>query len=114
MTFKTLQGIIRMTTRAKTATKKSATKKAKAATSVEDAAKEAKPAAKKEATSVKISEAKGRPMLHWVGKKPLESVQSFPAQLVETFSPPPPATLMPLASRICSFTATIKRCWRIS
>jgi len=36
---------------------------------------------------VKISPAKGRPMLQWVGKKPLEFVKSFPAQLVEVFNP---------------------------
>ncbi len=32
----------------------------------------------------KISKIKGRPMLHWVGKKPIDVVQSYPAQLVET------------------------------
>ena len=36
---------------------------------------------------IKISIAKGRPMLHWVGKKPLEFVKAFPAQLVEIFAP---------------------------
>jgi len=36
---------------------------------------------------VKVAEAKGRPMLHWVGKKPLDSVTVFPTQLVETFNP---------------------------
>ncbi len=30
---------------------------------------------------VKLSKVKGRPMLSWVGKKPLEAVQSYPAQL---------------------------------
>lgn len=35
----------------------------------------------------KISEAKGRPMLRWVGKKPLDQIKSFPAQLVEVFNP---------------------------
>ncbi len=38
-------------------------------------------------TEVKISAAKGRPMLQWVGKRPLRSVTAFPAQLVETFDP---------------------------
>ena len=38
---------------------------------------------------VKISKAKGRPMLVWVGKRPLERVTAFPAQLVETFNPAP-------------------------
>jgi len=36
---------------------------------------------------VRISKAKGRPMLTWVGKRPLERVTAFPAQLVETFNP---------------------------
>lgn len=34
---------------------------------------------------LKITPAKGRPMLHWVGKKPLDFIKSFPAQLVEVF-----------------------------
>lgn len=34
----------------------------------------------------KISKTKGRAMLHWVGKKPLDVVQSYPAQLVETIN----------------------------
>ena len=37
--------------------------------------------------TVQIAEAKGRPMLHWVGKRPLDYVTAFPAQLVETFNP---------------------------
>lgn len=36
---------------------------------------------------VHINEAKGRPMLHWVGKRPLDYVTTFPAQLLETFNP---------------------------
>lgn len=36
---------------------------------------------------IKIKPAKGRPMLQWVGKKPLDYIKSFPAQLVETFDP---------------------------
>lgn len=36
---------------------------------------------------VKITPVKGRPMLHWIGKKPLEYVKGFPAQLVEVFNP---------------------------
>jgi len=36
---------------------------------------------------VKISAAKGRPMLTWVGKRPLRHVVAFPAQHVETFDP---------------------------
>ena len=33
---------------------------------------------------LKISAVKGRPILHWVGKKPLAQVRHFPAQLCET------------------------------
>ena len=36
---------------------------------------------------IKITPAKGRPMLSWVGKKPLDYVKGFPSQLVETFDP---------------------------
>ena len=36
---------------------------------------------------IKITSAKGRPMLNWVGKKPLDYVKGFPSQLVETFDP---------------------------
>lgn len=32
----------------------------------------------------KVQKVKGRPLLHWVGKKPIETIQSYPAQLVET------------------------------
>jgi DNA modification methylase len=35
--------------------------------------------------AVKVSAAKGRPMLTWVGKRPLGQVQAFPAQAVERF-----------------------------
>lgn len=35
---------------------------------------------------VEIKPAKGRPMLTWVGKRPLSHVTAFPAQHVETFS----------------------------
>ena len=37
--------------------------------------------------TVQIAEAKGRPMLHWVGKRALDHVTAFPAQLVERFDP---------------------------
>ena len=37
--------------------------------------------------SVEIKPAKGRPMLTWVGKRPLRHVTAFPAQHVETFNP---------------------------
>lgn len=43
--------------------------------------------AKMNEKKIKISEAKGRPMLQWVGKKPIDYVKSFPAQLVEIFAP---------------------------
>jgi DNA modification methylase len=36
---------------------------------------------------LKISAANGRPMLTWVGKRPLQRVQVFPAQLIEKFDP---------------------------
>jgi len=39
----------------------------------------------KENKEVKISKAKGRPMLTWVGKKPLTKVKAFPAQHIEQF-----------------------------
>lgn len=35
--------------------------------------------------SVKVAAAKGRPMLSWVGKRPLREVRAFPAQLIERF-----------------------------
>lgn len=38
-------------------------------------------------SKTKISAPKGRPMLRWVGKQPLDYIKSFPAQLVETFNP---------------------------
>jgi len=36
---------------------------------------------------IKISPAKGRPMLNWVGKKPLDYVKGYPAVLMEVFDP---------------------------
>jgi len=36
-------------------------------------------------TEVLIRPAKGRPMLTWVGKRPLRNIIAYPAQLVETF-----------------------------
>lgn len=35
-----------------------------------------------------VSPARGRPMLTWVGKRPLRHVTGFPAQHIETFAPP--------------------------
>jgi adenine-specific DNA-methyltransferase len=36
-------------------------------------------------TTVKITAAKGRPMLTWVGKRPIGQIQAFPAQAIERF-----------------------------
>jgi len=36
---------------------------------------------------VEIQKAKGRPMLQWVGKRPIDQVTAYPAQLVESFEP---------------------------
>ena len=47
--------------------------------------RETAPVAKKQ--EVTITAAKGRPMLTWVGKRPLRHVTAFPAQHVETFDP---------------------------
>ena len=35
---------------------------------------------------MKITPVKGRPMLHWVGKRPIDTVNAYPAQLVETYN----------------------------
>ena len=35
---------------------------------------------------MKITPVKGRPMLHWVGKRPIDIVNNYPAQLVETYN----------------------------
>lgn len=43
-------------------------------------------------TSLEITPLKGRPMLHWVGKKPLDQVRHFPAQLCETVGVKRPPT----------------------
>ena len=40
-----------------------------------------------EGTPVDIKSPKGRPMLTWVGKRPLRHVTAFPAQHVETYAP---------------------------
>jgi DNA modification methylase len=36
---------------------------------------------------IKITSVKGRPMLSWVGKKPLDYVKGYPTQLLEVFDP---------------------------
>jgi len=45
-----------------------------------------------EGKEVSVRAARGRPMLTWVGKRPLRRVTAFPAQLVETFDPVGDAT----------------------
>lgn len=45
------------------------------------------PTAPRPGKEVQISTAKGRPMLTWVGKRPLRHVVAFPAQYIEAFDP---------------------------
>ena len=52
----------------------------------------------KKPTDVPIARAKGRPMLSWVGKKPLGRVTAFPAQAIERFSATDAATTQALGS----------------
>jgi len=40
-----------------------------------------------EGSQIAVSGVKGRPMLIWVGKRPLRHVTAFPAQHIETFAP---------------------------
>jgi len=35
--------------------------------------------------SQEVSQAKGRPMLHWIGKKPLSRIEYYPAQEKEVY-----------------------------
>ncbi|MEX2546732.1 MAG: site-specific DNA-methyltransferase [Chloroflexota bacterium] len=44
------------------------------------------PSGARQPTSVKVGQAKGRPMLSWVGKRPLREVRTYPAQLVDRFA----------------------------
>lgn len=44
---------------------------------------------------IRIAKAKGRPMLTWVGKRPLTSVRAYPAQHVESFAVPDPRGAAP-------------------
>lgn len=39
----------------------------------------------KKPKDVTVAKAKGRPMLTWVGKKPLGRVRAYPAQAMESF-----------------------------
>ena len=57
------------------------------------ASKQAVETAPPKKTEVKITAAKGRPMLTWVGKRPLSRVTAFPAQHIETFAPTAPSPL---------------------
>ena len=59
-------------------------KKAKRAGATRAAAVKGAPA---KPAAVKITAAKGRPMLTWVGKRPLAHVTAYPAQLIERFRP---------------------------
>lgn len=68
--------------KAKAAPRKAPKAKAKAA--VKAAAPAVAPAKPKE--QVTIAKAKGRPMLSWVGKRPLRVITPFPAQFVEGFA----------------------------
>ncbi|MYH81795.1 site-specific DNA-methyltransferase [Candidatus Poribacteria bacterium] len=36
--------------------------------------------------TMKIKPVKGRPMLHWVGKRPIDTISNYPAQLVDTYN----------------------------
>ncbi len=40
---------------------------------------------------MRITPTKGRPMLHWVGKRPLDTVNAYPAQLVDSYNVENPA-----------------------
>jgi DNA modification methylase len=51
------------------------------------AVKKAEKAKDARAAAVKVTAAKGRPMLSWVGKRPLTRLPVFPAQHIETFDP---------------------------
>ena len=44
---------------------------------------------------MQITPVKGRPMLHWIGKRPVDRLNHYPAQLIETYNVGPP----PLMSR---------------
>ena len=66
--------------------------------------------------TIPVSEAKGRPMLQWVGKRPLDYVTAFPAQLVERFDlignrPPAAGGKSPEARATSSSTVTTRTCW---
>ena len=61
---------------------------------------------------VKITPAKGRPMLTWVGKRPLSHVTAFPAQHEETFDPVGAGFALPRAQQAAPLhDATIWSDW---
>jgi DNA modification methylase len=74
-------------------TKKRKTEKKKAQPVAAKKASKSKPTSagpsvvKAATQTVTIAKAKGRPMLTWVGKRPLTQVVAFPAQHIETFDP---------------------------
>ena len=35
---------------------------------------------------MKIKPVKGRPMLHWVGKRPIDTISNYPAQLIDSYN----------------------------
>lgn len=53
---------------------------------------------------MKINPVKGRPMLQWVGKRPIEEVSYYPAQLVETYNTKTPPPFKFLVSGFCHRT----------
>ncbi|WP_324781031.1 site-specific DNA-methyltransferase [Thiobacillus sedimenti] len=58
----------------------------------------------KKSHDVTIAKAKGRPMLTWVGKKPLARVTAFPAQAIERFELPAPADKNAAGSADCDWS----------
>lgn len=70
--------------KAKTAKKKKSTKQQGTAKASDDGRAQT---TKLDPQKVKITAAKGRPMLTWVGKRPLSHVSAFPAQHIETYDP---------------------------
>jgi len=71
------------TAKATKAPKRKAKTTRKTAKPADPAPAAAAPAPPPKPTKINISAAKGRPMLTWVGKRPLAHVTAFPAQLVE-------------------------------
>jgi hypothetical protein len=74
-------------------TKRAATKKAKSAKAKDAPVSIAAPTQPPQPGVVKITAAKGRPMLTWVGKRPLAQVTAFPAQHIEGYVASQPAMI---------------------